>query len=700
MERMHRILIEANLIQAPVRARSASATVPREVLATLLSNIASYGYGVSERVLDALSCADREGVEEWWAQVEGALRAITGDDKNMANFVVYKNFPAEVLSKSEVEYWLPQLLMYWGLPNELFTEPVAAREPLDEELTATILHLAAPASIVSIYEGLLASPVRWTDGQREDVLFLAEQVGQKTELGSVVFKENMVTLGVRLMALGHEVIAHNATDVLRLAAVMSGASADLRERVKFRSFKRAERRALLRMLEASEGLDEDIARRPEVFKRLLFCLHPGDWGRRYGRVVDAHDRLCRGEKFQTYNSRLEAALAARDESALRLLASRPGEFVRRLHVALLRYGVRAAKVFASVVPKLTVTQLVKIEKYLESANQREWRLFAPKGNWTRLQLQLNDLDARRIDSDSLGIVMRAISGELRQRVAGVLPDVYVDPRVDWIKLQTSDSELSPYGRGTVFPIPDNVTFIRTASYWETGETSRNLWFDNGWNFFDKSWSPVGSCCWNVPRYGDAAIFSGDPTNSGEMEGRACQMIDLYLDRMLEVGARYAVWNILCYSRITFAQAKEVYAALQWGEKPQEGKLFEPSRCQLSFPLQGDNYTKYVAYIDAMEREVVYMDANLKANTTSAASNANTVSGVMPGFVEYLEQLPSVADLFKHQPAGEPGVGAQVLWSDDEVVLDGQRAYVFEPRDESSSFEPLSLFDVLSVTGES
>lgn len=700
MERMHRILIEANLIQAPAPAQTEGARVSREVLATLLSNIASYGYGVSARVLDELVAADREAIEVWWAQLDKVFGAITGDDRNMADFVVYKNFPEEVLSKSEMEYWLPQILMYWGLPNELFTEPVAERAPLNEELPVTILHWAAPDAAASIYDELLASPARWTARQQAAAFFLAEQPGQETDLGDVVFKENMVTLGVRLMGIGHEVIARNATDALRLAAVMSGASADLRERVKFRSFKRAERRALLRMLEASKGLDEDIARRPEVFKRFLYCLHPGDWGRRYGRVVDAHDRLCRGEKIQTFNSRLEAALAVGDEAALRLLSSRPGEFVRRLHVGLLKYGVRAAEAFAAVAPKLTVTQLVKIEKYLESANQREWRLFAPKGNWTRLQLQPNDRDARQIDADSLGIVMRALAGELRERVSQVVPDVYVDPRVDGIKLQTSDSELLPYGRGTRFPIPDNVTFIRTASYWSTGKTSRNLWFDNGWNFFDRNWRPVGNCCWNVPRYGEAAVFSGDPTNSKEMEGRACQMIDLYLDRMLEVGARYAVWNILCYSRITFAQADEVYAALQWGEEPQEGKLFEPSRCQLSFPLQGDNYTKYIAYIDAMERQVVYMDANLKANTRSAASNANTVSAVMPGFVEYLEQLPSVADLFKHQPPGEPGVGAQVLRRDDEVVLDGQRAYVFEPREESSSFEPLSLFDVLSATRES
>jgi hypothetical protein len=178
-----------------------------------------------------------------------------------------------------------------------------------------------------------------------------------------------------------------------------------------------------------------------------------------------------------------------------------------------------------------------------------------------------------------------------------------------------------------------------------------------------------------------------------MEGRACQMIDLYLDELREAGVRYAVWNILCYSRITFADADEVYAALQWGEEPQAGNLFEPSRCQLSFPLEGNNYTKYIAYIDVETREVVYIDANLRGNTASAIQNTKQLSEVMPAFCEYVDALPSVFDLFKHHPNQEDGT--PILYNDREQVFESETAYVFQPENQHNAFSPLDIPSLLN-----
>ncbi len=77
------------------------------------------------------------------------------------------------------------------------------------------------------------------------------------------------------------------------------------------------------------------------------------------------------------------------------------------------------------------------------------------------------------------------------------------------------------------------------------------------------------CCWDHERFHDAAVFSGDPTNSKDLEGRACQLLDLYPNKLVALGVRYAVWTVLCFSRITFSKAIEVHAALQWGEQPRQ-----------------------------------------------------------------------------------------------------------------------------------
>ena len=113
--------------------------------------------------------------------------------------------------------------------------------------------------------------------------------------------------------------------------------------------------------------------------------------------------------------------------------------------------------------------------------------------------------------------------------------------------------------------------MRSASYWKISR-SHYVWFDNGWNFFDENWKNLGAVGWSAPFFGGtpqkkgrwnisyenpSAFFSGDPTNTKEMQGRACQMIDLYLDRLKADGVRFAVWNILAYSKIPFSDAEEL-----------------------------------------------------------------------------------------------------------------------------------------------
>lgn len=267
----------------------------------------------------------------------------------------------------------------------------------------------------------------------------------------------------------------------------------------------------------------------------------------------------------------------------------------------------------------------------------------------------------------------------------------LDPKLLEVKLQTNDQKLAEYGRGTEFDIPKNMNFIRTASYWEHVSGYGNSWFDNGWNFFDDNWNAKGTICWNTTHGVDGAVFSGDPVNSQDLKGRACQMIDLDLDLLEKQGIRYAVWNILSYSRVKFSDAKEVLATLQWGEQAQEGGLYEPARAQMVFPITGDNLTKYVAYIDVKARKLVYIDANLYGHVSSAASNVSVLSEMMPAFKEYLDSLPSIGDLVAHAKEGN----TPVLFSDKEFEIEKNvKAFVFKPENPENSYEKIAVSDML------
>ena len=499
------------------------------------------------------------------------------------------------------------------------------------------------------------------------------------------FKENTIFLASKAITQSVEIKVSTATDVLRLASAMSDGDVSLRTNVKFRNFKRPERKMLLSLLDNSTNLMSDVGVRPEVFKRLFKALHPGDY--KFQNVIAVYDNLYK-DNYTTLNSEIDAKIAKQDVSVLKIFKTRPGEYVRKLHHLYSVFKEDAVDNFIDVVPQLKTIQLVKLSKYIETINDRKELIFAPGGNWTKAQFEKNEKEP--FTQGSKDKLLYSISDELSNRLTKQFPDgVSLGEGLDKIKLQTNDQELATYGRGTEFSIPENMNFVRTASYW-ANKSGGNTWFDNGWNFFDKDWKNLDTCCWNTAQaLNQGAIFSGDPTNAKDIEGRACQMIDLNIDALVKSGARYAVWNILSFSHVAFKDA-DVMGTLQWGEDAQSGKLYEPSRAQMVFPVKGDNYTKYVAYVDLVERSLVYMDANLYGNVSSAQDNATKLSEKMPAFVEYLNSLPSVQDLFKHAPKGT----TPILYSDNGIKVEGQ-AYVFKHENPKNSFTSIDVASVLS-----
>lgn len=652
-----------------------------EALATILMNLSYYGFALSVEAYTAVSKLGPESLASWWCDLESELKSVSGEDRKMADFVVYKNFPAEVLDKSESEYWIAQILMYWGLPNELFTQEVKPRAKMKKQPPCKVLHLAKADTCKDICTSLLSSAARWKDEEFADVLFLTDSL--PFEASRIGFKENLVRLVSAFIQKGRTIPVKTGTDVLRLAMGMSGGDVSLREKAKFASFSKPIRRYLLGMLENCSNLEEDVARRPELWKRFLHQLHAADYKAAYPNVRLVQDQLYK-DQLTTFNSQVEKLLAAKDANVLRILAARPGEFRRRLVHTLDLFGFQAAEAFSGVVNRLTTHQVVSLRTYLESVNDRFHRVFPPKGNWNKLQVG----EARWVEDKYLVPVRQALTAELVKR----LPKVRLDSDTRMVKLPSNDGEVSPYARGTVFPLPE-VEFIRTASFWKC-KTDYNSWFDNGWNFFSSDWKDMGSICWNATNFGNgAAVFSGDPTNTKDVEGRACQLIDLYLDKLRKAGVRYAVWNVLCFSRIPFSKATEVFAALQWGKDAQSGKLFEPSRCQLAFPLKGEQLTKFVCLIDLERNEMVYLDANLRGQVNAASSNGKVLSEQMPAFMEYLRSLPSVHDLFRD--VHDPNSDTHVLYTDKYTTLNDTSAYVFKPENQDSRFKPMDLNGLLT-----
>lgn len=693
---MNQLLIKNQFIAVPHASQKTffdSQNISPELI-TVINNFIYYGYIPSIEVLEHLQSFSSNQLVSFWKSVEKDFKEVTGASKKMEKFVVYKNFPKEVLDKEESEYWFSQICIYFGVPTKVFAEKTKKRPALTEKSNLKVLALKNENTLPFIFDSLIKRPNRWTDEQKEMASLIFDQMKVSfIDIDRASFKENAISFAFEKLIKNKSTQKYekaiqisNATDVLRLAAIFSDSDVSLKDKILFK-FKRSERKFFLNLLNRSHNLMDDVSLRPELFKRFLKSLHPGDYSQ-FSHVQEVYDKLY-NHQYETFASSVEKNIQNKKDDVFQLLKSRPGEFFRKLHHIYKIYGSEAIPHFKEIISSLTTIQLLKISKYIETINDRQQLMFAPKGNWTKVQLQPNFKNPF-LEEDKLNL-LNSFNDELIQRLSQIFPEgVDLDLKTKEIKLQTNDQELAPYGRGTSFDIPENIQFIRSASYWSI-QSAASVWYDNSWNFFDKNWNPIDTCCWSsYSACNSGAIFSGDPVNTQDIKGRACQMIDLYLDKLEQAGVQYAVWNILAYNHLPFEKA-DVLATLQYGENPEKGKLYEPSRAQIVFPLQGDNLSKYIAYIDVPKRKLVYIDANLYGNVSSAQLNGVILQEKMPAYLEYLNSLPSVFDLFKNAPIGN----IPVLYSDKNVDISSEKAFVFRKENNKNSFKDLNISEILT-----
>jgi len=292
-------------------------------LLTVARNFIYYGYMPSRNVLETLCALSIGDLAKWWKEAEIALKRITADDRKMDDFVVYKNFPQEVLDMSEAEYWFKQILMYFGFEKDLFREEKVDRDGLFENVTLKVLHLANERTLYEIYHSLLENKARWSTPQFEQMAFLLEEMAIDTfTMASVEFRENGVQVINLLIDAEREIqiAVEDATDVLRLAALRSEADVALRQKVKFKNFPRRVRRLLCYLLEHSKNLEEDIAERQNLWKLFLRGIHPGDF--KFKRLRKAYDDLYNG-RMKSVASKVETAIGSKSTKVFDILGRRP-----------------------------------------------------------------------------------------------------------------------------------------------------------------------------------------------------------------------------------------------------------------------------------------------------------------------------------------------------------------------------------------
>lgn len=681
----NKILLSNQMININISVGEEKAS--RESLGTVLSNFAFYGFKPSKALLVEILKLSEKELTNFWNETDQTFKNFFESTIEAKKGVVYKNFPTEVMKKSDAEYWIAQILIYIGFPVDFFTEEEIERQPAVisfDKLKS--LHIAQSNSLEEIYFNIFNKNVEYTPIEKEFIVYLVDKLNiDSFDISLSPFKMNGVFIAHEVMKRSGEVYAKNATDIIRLAAFVGSNGKTLNEKISFFKFSRQERKKFLKMLISISNYEEDFAARPETFKAFLKSLRPGDysWAK---KVSNMYNELY-NKNIKSFSSKVENS-----KEPWALLSTRHGIFLRSFHKMYSMNAQKAVEGFENISEKLTVFQLLKFKKYIVNINEISALIVRPSSTWTKAKIIENKKN--KIEKSDQEKLISIINISLSNKLNNLLPEgVMTGEGLDKIYLPSNDQEIS-VGRGTIYNIPENINFIRTASYWtnKIGGRDHNFWFDNGFNFIHENEKMSKTICWNSQVNSEYAVFSGDPAIANNPEKCATQIIDLNLKNLEEAGFKYAVWNILSYSNIKFNEAEKVSAILQYLEDQNKGELFEPSKVDLQFDLKGNNLCKFVAYIDIKERKLIFLDLTLPGmKTSSAASNIKAVENYLPAVLDYMKLIPTVQDLVENVKTGS----VPFVYSDKDIAIEKGKAFVFKNVNDENKFEKIDINSLLN-----
>lgn len=337
-------------IVPPAPAKEGEKTVEPRYVCSANMKLIEYGYTMSYDLFMAFCNATHAAFLEAWS----ALYDLVMEDAKAISKTspIWPNFPDDAMEADLVDLYVVNLLNYLTLGQwQPDFDPSKFCKALDRE------HLPAAKQIPAcdadeIYRYVtqsITSNSPLSPDEQNTVIDLLTHGGEDflNHLMDMM-KDKHITCKENLALYASFIINrpdwrgqqcfldfNSSTDVLRLAAAMSGQDVSLVKPPRFRSFKRSERRELLYLLEHVEK-NEGFALRPEEFKRLGEKLHPGEYAKYFPENKAIFDKVRNGVHIETYNSKLQELLKkpVNVDVLTAHLMLRPGVFARYLDFAL------------------------------------------------------------------------------------------------------------------------------------------------------------------------------------------------------------------------------------------------------------------------------------------------------------------------------------------------------------------------------
>lgn len=664
------------------------------------------GYVLSEGAYRALAGCSVNTLKNTYADVVSYARHI----KNDGNWKpLWKNFPNDVMSATLNQLYTVAILHYWTngrfQPEHISTlRSTAPRGSVPEHKNYTTINLAPEGWMIAVARELAAFTKPLDPQSVLDLQFIVSQ-HPGIELENITVKETMAVVA----AAGGRVKVRTPKDALRIAVALSGGDVSLaalpkvpkkkpryswqspdvdgvqaaRDAQKFKKFSRAERKMILGMLEGLKYLDAGDMQ-PDLGRwiRLGEVLHPGEYARQFPRAAAAFAELRNqknGNKVRTFAGKVDMLFKTSVNDAIALLATRPGEFARRLD-ALLRSHSNAVVLdkFTEIVGDVSTKVLFEMYDHFEGRRRKQPRMVMVNGG-SRVLEDLPPLEASTVDR-----IQKLIEDQMFQRAARLpkMGRVYIDDELFNMpipySMQSSSEGAVTMVRGTRTPIEDTTKVLRAYQFWH--DTDGRIDLDLSAAFLNSNFDLVAECAFYDLRHGDYAFHSGDIRHR---VGKNAEYIDVDLQKARKAGISYVLFNVYNYNGNAIASVKDAAFGVMERSAPKSNQIFDPATSTSSVKTTAKTTAYNPVIFDLVNNNWVWLDLENNGGQAGVRFGSQDLKALKTKLTAVLGNVKfSIANLLLLHTAAR---GGEVVKSREEADV------VFTMDDVSKSYTSITPF---------
>lgn len=634
---------------------------------TIVSNLIGIGYIPSKRLLNKLKIIHRNEAIKIYETIHSTINEMLGYEYYLP---MYPNFPEQVMNISDLELLTNALVHYYTSGKYSPFYNILKRKKYNKYDKPKEIKLGTKEDIYTYGINLMKSKTSLSQIQKDALKTIIEEDYIKLEdiPDEVEFKEiKTFVLGILIKKYG---VVHTksvkeemdtATDVLRLVVALSDGDISLAEATKIKSFKRAERRLIMNLLNNiidKSGYDlfiEDINRYREYWKRVGERLHPGEF-KHYENVKEAFKLIRSNEAIKTFNSKVDALLKNEKYlEATNFLSNRPGELARKIDFLIRKSNeneqMEILKVFKNISENVSTPVLLQLKSHLENRldDKREKRLFLPKGNEAKAFLVSNELE--KIDSKVLNNLIKICRNSLinqyskREKMGKVYIDAILKNYNVPFSKRSSSQLLKTLVRGSKINLDDNYDILRAFIWWRNGEERTDL--DLSVLMLKENFERHSHVSYtNLKSEDNLVIHSGDIVDA---PSGACEFIDFNITKLLEANSkiRYAIFSVFNYTKQAFDEIPECF--MGWMKREglgQEGEIYDARTVENKINITGSCNCNIPFLVDLKEKTITWLDLSTKRDLyyNNIESNQNGIVDVVKSIIT--TKKPNIYDLIE------------------------------------------------------